>query len=183
MISSVRELLNSKRNAQIAPPPPNSQSAQRNSFNDEDVQYVAKKTVKLDNSKSSVPENPPKLEDFRTKVNEILSHEEEQKKVAFELTKKFLGLFKDKTLDEQKNPKDRDAEKNIIRDLVDFARIINSDSNQEEDLGTISFLITLARALISERDRANEIEYALVQTKKELATLSARLTRLEKSKE
>lgn len=135
--------------------------------------------LKISNAKSTIKSEKPKQEDFRNKVNEILAQEEEQKKIAFALSSKFQTILRDKTLDSSKDNIVRGSEKEIIRDLIDFARIINSDENQEEDLGTISLFITLYRSLLIQRDRINELEFLQTKMNKDMMHLEAKLKVLE----
>jgi hypothetical protein len=144
----------------------------------EDQVYVPKKTVKLDNSASTVRPNLPPPDNFRENIQKILTEEEEQKRVGFELTQKFFGLVKDKILDETKDTRYREYEKSTIRDLIDFARLINSDQNQEENIGTMSFVLALARAILMQRDRINQIDYDNQQLKKEIANANNRISKI-----
>jgi len=140
---------------------------QKEAFSSDDskTQQVNKRELKINNAKSSI-KPVQKTEDFRNKINKILANEDEQKKIAYQVMSNFQNILKDKTLDGAKNEQIRVNELQSIQDLIDFARIINSDENQEEDLGTITLLITLCRALFSQRDRINELEYKLFSLSK-----------------
>lgn len=150
----------------------------KESFSEQEIK-PPKVGLKINNNKSSVKSEKPKQEDFRNKINEILAQEEEQKRIAFTLSNKFQAILRDKTLDSSKDQTIRDSEKDNIRDLIDFARIINSDENQEEDLGTISLFITLYRSLLIQRDRINELEFLQTKMNKEMISLEGRLKALE----
>ncbi len=172
--SSLQEFLN-KQQAEKRPPPPEDTGA--HGFADEEPQIQTKRGLKISNSKSSIKE-VPKIDDFRKRVNEILSQEDEQKKLAFELMSQFQNYLKDKTLDASKDANVRANELKSIENLIDFSRIINSDENQQEDLGTISLFITLYRALFSQRDRINELEYQQTKMAKEVGNLIRQVEKL-----
>lgn len=129
------------------------------------------KTVKISNSNSSVPENIPKPDDFRKNIDKILAQEEEQKRLALQLATIFISVIKDKKLDSAKDPVTRDKEKQSVIDLIDFARLINSDEHQEDNIGTMSLLSTMMRLMIYQRDRLNELEYELHKMSREVSAL------------
>jgi len=174
MVSSLKALMDSRKAASA---PQASQQQTRTHGFDDDSEYVSKKGVRLDNTKSNVPKAPPKSEDFRNKVNEIINEENEEKRVGFELTKKYLDTLRNKSLDQTKTQEQRDQEISAVKDLIDFARLINSSPRHEEDdLGTIAVLITLAKALLVQRDRINELDFMCSNLKKEIVRLNAERT-------
>lgn len=151
---------------------------ERTAFAEDEIP-IKKGGLKIDNSKSSIKSEKPMMEDFRNNINNILEKEEEQKKIAFELFSRFQSALRDKTLDSLKDVKLREKEKQIIKDLIDFSRIINSDENQEEDLGSISLFITLYRSMLIQRDRINELEFLQTKMSKDFILLESRLKALE----
>ena len=153
MQSKIRQLLNQS-------------TEERHGFSDDDVELKATKTLKIDNSNSSVQVAPP-LPNINENVNKILASEDEQKKIAFNLTRSFLTILKDKTLDANKDPKAREDERKIISEFANFARLLNADPNkQEEGYGTLTYVNALSRFMILQRDRINELEYEVVKLRK-----------------
>jgi len=134
-----------------------------------------KSGLKINNDKSLFKQEKSQKIDFRQRVNDILKKEDEQKQLSFELNSKYQQILKDKTLDSEKTSSIRDSEKEIIKDLIDFSRIINSDEQQTEDIGTISLLVVLLRNLLLQRDRINELEFVHNKTLKELEIVKALL--------
>lgn len=147
---------------------------------EDDEKIRPKKGLRINNAKSSIPNPVPKPQDFRDNINKVLSEEEEQKKLAFEIATRFINALKDKTLDANKNVTVREGEKRAVMDMIDFARLINSDETQEENLGTMSIISTLLKAIFIQRDRINESEYRVAKLETELASLGRRLVEAEK---
>jgi hypothetical protein len=143
-------------------------------FDDEDVEVRPLKGLKLSNNNSSVKRPPPKL-DIQANASKILASQEVQSKLGWELTTKLLAVFKDKTLKENKDSLYIDAETGVLKDYVDFARLINSDEHQEEGLGTLGFSIAIVKCALLQRDRLNEVEYELSLLKKELNQIKVEL--------
>lgn len=139
-------------------------------FDENNINFV-KKGVKITNENSSIKkEDRVKEVDFRQRVSEIINEEEEQKKIAYDLIKKYMTAIKSKKLDETKDLKVRESEQKIIKDLIDFSRIVNSnpDENQEDNVGTMFLLTFVLRCLYIQRDRINELEYECNKLRKEI---------------
>ena len=139
-------------------------------FNDE-VEIKSNKTLKINNSKSSVPQQNIQTPNINNNISKILESEEEQKKIAFTLTTKLLSMMKDKTLDGNKDTISRDEEKKVISEYVNFARLINSDPSKEESLGTLSLVTSMTRCILVQRDRINELEYESQKLRKSVEKL------------
>ncbi|MFZ4795866.1 MAG: hypothetical protein ACOYMA_00135 [Bacteroidia bacterium] len=139
-------------------------------FNDE-VEIKSNKTLKINNSKSSVPQQNIQTPNINNNISKILESEEEQKKIAFTLTTKLLSMMRDKTLDENKDKISRDEEKKVISEYVNFARLINSDPSKEESLGTLSLVTAMTRCVLVQRDRINELEYESQKLRKAVEKL------------
>lgn len=125
------------------------------------------KGVKLDNNKSKIKKQSPPL-DIQQNAYKIINDNEEQKRIAWELTSRLLSLFKDKTLNENKDTEMRDEESKVLSDFTEFARIINTSPNEEDSLGSISFIIALARCMLIQRDTINELHRELFLLRKDI---------------
>lgn len=171
MSSKIRQLINS---AKISPP-----SDEPRSFDDE-KEVISKKTTKLDNKNSSVKNAAATtLPNIRENVSKILENEDEQKKIAFELSRQYAAMIKDKTLDENKDPIYRENEKNVLVEYINFARLLNSDPNKEDCYGTLAYTQAISRCLLLQRDRINELEYRVVKAEKEMVRLSQQISILQ----
>ena len=135
-------------------------------FDDDDVEFVNKKGLKINNEKSDVKLKNP-LPNIKKMAEELLQNENLQMKISVELTSRFLTTLKNKTLDENKNTEEREEEKRIVSEYAAFAKIINADPNQQDDgVGTLSLVVALARCFFIQRDRINELEYEIVKLSK-----------------
>jgi len=172
MRGKIKDLLQSDNQDQQQMP--SRQDNAHHAFADEDIKLKNTKAVKLSNENSIIKPSPP-LPNIAQNAQKILSSNEEQKKIAFDLTTRLLGMIKDKTLDENKDPKSRDAEKQILSEYAAFSRLINSDPNQEDCIGTLTFVMSIARCMMIQRDRINECEYRVIQLNNKLARAEKRL--------
>ena len=125
------------------------------------------KGVKLDNNKSQIKKQAPPL-DIKKNAYKIINDNEEQKRIAWELTSRLLALFKDKTLNENKDATMREEESNVLADYIEFARIINTSPNEEDSLGSISFIVALARCMLIQRDSINELHREIFLLRKQI---------------
>ena len=129
---------------------------------------IQNKKLRIGNQTSTVKAPPPKVENFRKRIDEILESEEEQKRVGLLLIQSFFKMIEEKKLDAAKTPEIREREKQIIKDLMDFARLLNSDENQvEENYGSMSLFQVLLLSVIKQRDRINNLEYKLEKLQKQ----------------
>lgn len=134
----------------------------------EPIQDFNPKGLKVNNIKSQVkPTELPRI-DIKENAYKIINDKEEQKNIAFNITSRFLGLFKDKTLDENKDSKMREDEIKVIADFTEFARIINTSPNEEDSMGSIGFIIAIARCMLMQRDNINELSREVFLLRKEL---------------
>lgn len=134
---------------------------------EQEVSQTYSNNLKIDNKKSQIKTELPPI-DIKQNAYKIINDNEEQKRIAWDLTSRLLGLFKDKTLNENKDTKIRDEELKILSDFTEFARIINTAPNEEDSLGSISFIIALARCMLIQRDTINELHRDLFLVRKEL---------------
>lgn len=133
----------------------------------EQIPETYSRNLKIDNKKSQIKVEAPPV-DIKQNAYKIINDKEEQKKIAFELTSRLLSLFKDRTLAENKDIKVKEAEQQILMDFTEFARLINTSPDEEESLGSISFIIALARCMLIQRDTINEMHRELYVLRKEL---------------
>ena len=163
MASKIKQLLNNSNENQ-----PNNKPHE---FVD-NVELKQTKTLKINNEHSSV-KVAPALPNVRENINKILASEEEQKKTVFTLTTKLLSIIKDKVLDENKDPSARDEERRVFSEFANFATIINSIETYDEGYGTLSYVSAIARCILLQRDRINELEYETVKLRKIVEKIQA----------
>lgn len=151
-------------------------------FDDEDDSGSEKKTgLKLNNSKSILNSLPKKANpaEFQQKVqntqDKILGYELE----ASQLAAMFQKLLEDKTLPENKNILSLEAERELIGKIVDIAIKLNNDENEQEGMGSVGTAILLFRAVLSQKDRINKLEYNRQQDKFEIQQMNKDIKLLE----
>lgn len=143
------------------------------SFNDNPV-LNNKKGLKINNSKSKI-KPPPERIDITSNTQKILSDIEFQNKLGWSLTLRLLSIFKDKKLQENKSQADKDNEMQVLMDYVEFAKLINNDQQQEEGLGSITFLIAISKCALLQRDQINEQGKLIDDLRKKISILEANM--------
>ncbi len=154
-----------------------SPTQQRGGFEDDeqnDAKPVIKKGINLTNANSSINTPTPSF-NITENAKAILVNQELKKRTAVELTMAMISLFKDKTLDENKDPERKKAESKILLDYIDFAKILNSAEDEEPDSGTFGTVLALMKINLIQKNRINELEY-------EIKTLSKKLDQVIKNK-
>jgi hypothetical protein len=128
-------------------------------------EFVPNKTVKINNDRSSVKQNNP-LPKIAEMAQKLVNNENEQKQMLTDFTSRFISSLKDKTLDENKSPTEREEEKRLIFELGNLCKIINDEPQYSQDMGTLAYVNMIARLLLVQRDRINELEFELKKVKK-----------------
>ena len=126
------------------------------------------KETKLDQNKSRFANSSYKSlkDDFEKKVKDVSDSKNERNKKAFELGSSFIKILDDKTLKENKGPQQTNKELQICNELFQLATELNNDPNESEAAGAAMLDVLFFRALISIRNRLNEIEYQLSKQNK-----------------
>lgn len=104
---------------------------------------------------------PPTQEEFRQQVQSVQDTKTGYNKRAAELFMKFSKTMSDKTLPQNRNIFNNEAERELQLDMVNLAKDINADQNEPEGEGSLTIIICLIKACLAQRDRLNELEYAL----------------------
>jgi len=150
--------------------PQTSTEGNTKSFDDEECKFENKKSLKINNSKSSI-EPPPERIDVLANAQKILNDREFQFKLGWNLTSRLVGVFKNKKLQENKTQNDKDNEMAVLQSFMDFAKLINNDQTQEEGLGSITFMIAITRCTLLQRDQINEYSHELDILRKKVLIL------------
>ncbi len=133
--------------------------------------------------------NPPSVkfdpkQEFRNQVKEIDKNQDInnlfQTKIA-ELTSQYFKILEDKTLTENKSPPSKEAEKELIDNLVKVSMEINNfEINQFMEnenplpfygMGSSALINLLLNCLYFERNKLNRLEYTLVSNNKKITML------------
>jgi hypothetical protein len=147
--------------------------------------------LKKVSSQKSVFENMPKKpgpEDFERQVQEVQQRQSTYKTRAADLVVQFNKAMTDKTLRSNKNPFQQEVEKELLRNMVQLAQEVNSDPNEREGEGSLSWIIILLKTCFSQRDRINMLEFSVEQLQKKTdvtaltALIQKEIQALDKSK-
>ena len=57
-------------------------------------------------------------------------------------------------------------EKEVILNIIQLASEVNNDANESEGIGSLSWIAQLFKTVLYQRDRINNLEYALTQLEK-----------------
>lgn len=142
---------------------------------DEDVSDLKNfNAVKLKNPIGKQNFKKPSQEDFEKKVKSIQEQNSLYKQKAAELAVQFKKVLEDKTLPQNKNIFSIEMEKEVLSKMVQLAIDINNDPNEQEGMGSLSWITYLFKISLSQRDRLNKLEYAisLLEKKTEDASMS-----------
>ena len=118
---------------------------------------------KVSTQKSIFEELPkkPTQKDFDKRVKDNQERITGYRAFASDLSKKYIGLLKDKTLKQNKTSFVKEIEKEIIADMVQLAIDINNDSSEQEGMGSLSWITLLLQVNLAQNNRINELEYKL----------------------
>jgi hypothetical protein len=127
--------------------------------------------IKKASSQKSIFESMPKKptqEEFDQKVQQVQKKASSYKIRASELAIQFNRAMADKTLPQNKNVFQQEIELDLLRNMVKLAQEVNSDPNETEGEGSLSWITVLLKTSFNQRDRINNLEYALSQLEKNI---------------
>lgn len=110
----------------------------------------------------------PSPQEFQERVQQVEDRKLGHQQKAVELFLKFNKSLGDKTLPQNKNALSRDSEREMLQEMVAFAKEMNSDPNEPEGEGSLMWITALLKQCLAQRDRINELEYSLVALQKKL---------------
>jgi len=93
------------------------------------------------------------------------------KEIAAELSLQFKKAMADKTLPENKNVFQIEAEQEMLSEMVKLAVDVNNDEYEDEGMGSLMWVILLLKTNLNLRNQINLLEYELIQQKKSVNKL------------
>jgi hypothetical protein len=111
---------------------------------------------------------PPTQEEFRQQVESVEEVKSGYKKRAADLFVKFDRAMKDKTLAQNRNILNAETEKEMLQMMIQLAIDINNDPNEQEGMGSLTWITLLFKQCLAQRDRMNELEYVISLLQKKL---------------
>jgi hypothetical protein len=109
---------------------------------------------------------PNTQQEFQRKVQQVQDTLSGYKKRAAELFIQFQRAMGDKTLPQNRNILHQESEKELLGNMINLAAEINSDPNERESEGSLTWIVLLLKTSFSQRDRINELEYSLAMLQK-----------------
>lgn len=143
---------------------------------DNDQQSVQSKKLGLKNVSSqksifdAMPKKPTQ-DDLDRSVKRVQERASGYKAKAAELALHFNKSMADKTLPQNRSLFQQDAEKDLLKQMIELAVDINNDPNEQEGMGSLSWITLLLRTCFSQRDKINRLEYSMSLLEKKFDTL------------
>lgn len=133
-------------------------------------EWTPKSTMKKPGTPSMFDgkKRPPTQEEFQQKVQMSQETLAGYKKRAAELFIQFQRSMGDKTLTQNRNIFNIETEKEMLQNMLQLATEINNDPNEQEGMGSLTLITLLLKTCLAQRDRMNEMEFALLQIQKKL---------------
>lgn len=137
---------------------------------DEPKEFEAKIGLKPINGQQSMFNKPrrPTQQEFQQKVQNVQEKLSGYKKRAAELFIAFNKSMADKTLMQNKNVLNNEIEREMLQDMIQLAIDINNDPNEQEGMGSLTWITLLFKTCLAQRDRINQIEYMMSYLQKQV---------------
>lgn len=141
-----------------------------------------KERLKNVSSQKSIFEDAPKKPTQQDLEKQVQAREEKgsgYKQRASDLAIKFRKLTEDKTLPSNRSIFANEMEREVLSEMISLAIEINNDPNEQEGMGSLSWITLLFKTSLAQRDRINKLEYAILQMEKisNPANLSSLITK------
>jgi hypothetical protein len=135
------------------------------------AEYTPKSALKAQPGQKSMFDNRPKPQtpqEFQQKVQASQENISNYKKRAAELFVLFQRSMADKTLAQNRNVFNAETEKEMLQNMLQLAVEINNDPNEQEGMGSLTWITLLFKTCLAQRDRINELEYGMLVLQKKL---------------
>lgn len=129
---------------------------------------VGLKNVSSQKSMFDAMPKRPTQEDLTKKVNHSQERASSHKTRAAELSSQFNQIMNDKTLKQNKSIFARDMERELLTKMVQLAIDVNNDQYEHEGMGSLSWIVLLLKTSLNQRDKINQLEFAVSQLEKRL---------------
>jgi hypothetical protein len=111
---------------------------------------------------------PPSQQEFQDKIHQVEDRKAGYKQKAADLFLQFVKSISDRTLPQNRNALSRDAETEMLQQMVQLAIDINNDPNEPEGMGSMTWITCLFKVCLAQRDRINELEFRVAEFQKKL---------------
>ncbi|CAB4197047.1 hypothetical protein UFOVP1290_567 [uncultured Caudovirales phage] len=138
-------------------------------FEDDDNDLPEQTTkINLKNISSQKLSRAQSQENLDKRVNKIIENNSAYKIKATELATQFNTAIADKTLKQNKNIFAKEMERELLIKMIQLAIDINNDPDEQEGMGSLSWITLLLKTCLLQRDRINQLEYILSQFDKKI---------------
>lgn len=131
-------------------------------------EYTPKGGVKSQGQSMFDRKRRPTQQEFEQRVQQSQETLSGYKKRAAELFIQFQKTMSDKTLPQNRNIFNAEAEKEMLQNMLQLAYEMNVDPNEQEGMGSLTWITLLIKTCLSQRDRLNEMEYNMSMLQKKL---------------
>jgi hypothetical protein len=111
---------------------------------------------------------PPTPQEHQERSQQVEERKSGYKQRAADLFTQFNKSIADKTLPQNRNILNRDAEREMLQKMMQLGMDINNDPMEEESMGSLTLITCLFKVVLAQRDRINELEYLSVVLQKKL---------------
>jgi hypothetical protein len=129
---------------------------------------VGLKKVSSQKSMFEAKPRPPTQQEFQHQVQQVEDRKSGYKQKAADLFVQFVKAISDKTLPQNRSAIGRDAETEMLQQMVQLAIDINNDPSEPEGMGSMTWITCLFKVCLAQRDRINELEFRVVEFQKKL---------------
>jgi hypothetical protein len=81
-------------------------------------------------------------------------------------------MLEDRTLPQNKNIFAQEIEKETLGQIMELASEINADPNEQDGIGSLSWVAQLLKTVLYQRDRINKVEYAFLALEEKVKNLT-----------
>jgi len=113
----------------------------------------------------SLPKKPTQ-DELDQRVKKVQERQSRYKSKVADLAIQFNNAILDKTLPENKNMFQKELERDLLRSMIQMAQEINADVRERDGEGSLSWITLLMKACFTQRDKINNLEYAVQQLQK-----------------
>jgi hypothetical protein len=151
---------------------------------DDPKEFAPKIGVKPIVGQKSMFDKPrrPTQQEFQKKVQGDQDKISGNKRRAAELFIQFQKTMADKTLVQNKNIINNEVDREMLQDMIKVAMEMNDDTNEEhEGTGSLALITVLLITCLAQKDRANQMEYAISVLQKKTDSLSEQIKEITNS--
>ena len=150
---------------------------------DEDIPLPQSGLKKVSSTKSMFDNVPKKTnqKDLDNKVKGIQDQASKYKSSLSELAVQFSKTLADKTLPQNKTLFQKELEIELLKNMIHLAQEINSDSNEREGEGSLSWITLLLKTSFNQRDKINKLEFLMEQLDAKINNIMTSVDNLKKN--